>query len=126
MQKGPGWEKAQFRTLPILQMGKTEAQGGWSLRSLQPPMWPQPTALPVSEGMTSQVPQDHRLGPARSGQQSHLSLEGSRVPEQSSVAGQSPGAPNRLGVASKKLVVFVGISQANRGSKCGRGVDCHG
>lgn len=42
------------------------------------------------------------------------------------MAGQSPGAPNRLGVASKKLVVFVGISQANRGSKCGRGLDCHG
>lgn len=71
MQKGLGWEKAQFRTLPTLQMGKTEAQGGWSLRSLQPPMWPQPTALPGPERMTSQVTQDHGLGPARWGQQNH-------------------------------------------------------
>lgn len=39
------------------------------------------------------------------------------------MASQSPGAPNRLGVASRKLIA--GISQANQGSKYGRGLGCH-
>lgn len=39
--------------------------------------------------------------------------------------GWSPGAPNRLGVGSRKPVLFTGISQANQGHKQGRGLGCH-
>lgn len=42
------------------------------------------------------------------------------------MAGRSPGAPNRLGVASRKLVLFAGVSRGNQGSKRGRGLGCRG